>query len=148
MNQKSKAEQLFILAVSFTICFIVFVFTGCTARREDSGFTSVNRFEACGSGCLSGEVFGADSFILRCYGGKGCFENSISCGTLDNTGYADCVFGDKCSGCYMAGCLSGSCVLGLRCGGCVVCGEPLVEFVDIMNEFGMEVKTIYDELDS
>ena len=44
--------------------------------------------------------------------------------------------------------MSGSCVLGLRCGGCVVCGEPLVEFVDIMNEFGMEVKTIYDELDS
>ena len=138
MNKKSKIEQIFILLLGFMGCVLLFSMLGCDINNnENNVYGKQSSCEVCNTGCRTGALLGYESNINTCYGGEGCCANRISCGTLsvEDGGYMDCVLGDKCTGCYMGGCLRSSCSTGIRCGGCAMCGKDLIDSIDEIEDF-------------
>ena len=116
----------------FAVCFTLFALVAaCGGGRVATVGGYGDTCEVCGSGCLTGPIWGPNTSSCRFYGGNGCLYNHIGCINLgDGSTYSDCVCGKQCTGCYSVGgpCRSGGC--GVRCGGCVVCGGDLIDIVD------------------
>ena len=141
MNNKSKAEQIFILVMLAMIVFSTIIFlTGCSIGTERTTYGEVS---SCG-GCKLGPIIGSDSSICRFGDATGCLPNAMSCGTAAGSCYIDCTLGNQCFGCYRA---DGNCAV--RAFGCAMCNEDIIDALDLVERLSNfnELYRFIDELE-
>ena len=127
MNNRPKTEQIFILLVTFTVCFALLVAAGCSTIPTQINVAEAklytcgeNKCVGCGMTC--GTI--GNSPYLSCQKATGCTRYYLGC--IEDGGKigTQCGWGcgDGCTGCLIGGssCKDATCLVG--CGGCSECG--------------------------